>query len=128
VAWHRTRNPLPIVSRDAARITLAFADELSINHPSAQIYISNIFPRTFTDRSSLLLPAVIKHNELSKRHFNRLRKLATERGFTVSSNMPLWSSISSVSENPTCFRADGLHLSGDGMRLVAIDWLNLLYA
>jgi lysophospholipase L1-like esterase len=127
-AWHPVYNTLPLVSRDVARITLAFADEISTNHPSAQLYISNIFPRTHTPRSILSLESVLKHNQLAKRHFNRLRKLADTRGYIVPPNMALWSSISSVQENPICFRPDGLHLSSEGMKLVVIDWLNLFYS
>ena len=128
VAWHPVHNTLPLVSRDVARITLAFADEISTNHPSTQLYISNIFPRTYTPRSSLSLEAVLKHNQMAKRHFNQLRKLAEARGYIIPPNMALWTSISSVQENPICFRADGLHLSSEGMKLVAIDWLNLFYS
>jgi hypothetical protein len=47
VAWHRTRNPLPIVSRDAARITL----DLQLNSHLIILLLKYSSPTSFREHS-----------------------------------------------------------------------------
>jgi lysophospholipase L1-like esterase len=115
LAKHPYYNPRPLVSRDVSRMTINFA--------RTEIFLSSVFPRTFTETSNLSETQVVKYNQTAKRHGQRLRTRATEVGYNCILTSILWQSISSATADPDHYLPDGLHLSVDGSKHIATEWL-----
>jgi lysophospholipase L1-like esterase len=124
ISWHATKNPRPIVSRDASALTIGLANEIKANHPNVNVIISSVFPRTFAAKSLLSKAAVHKYNETAKRHGQRLHTRASEAGHVCLYTKALWSKISAAIENPSYYLLDGLHLNPSGNIAIAKEWLN----
>ena len=123
LARHTYKNPRPLVSRDVSRMSINLAHEVHANHPRSQILLSSVFPRTFTESSNLTEREVAKYNETAKRHGQRLRTRATEVGYGCILTSILWQSISSATADPDHYLPDGLHLTIDGTKNIAFEWL-----
>jgi lysophospholipase L1-like esterase len=127
ISWHATKNPRPIVSRDASALTIALANEIKANHPNVQVIISCVFPRTYKAKSLLNKAAVHKYNETAKRHGQRLHTRASEAGHGCLYTKALWSKISAAIENPAFYLLDGLHLNPSGNVAIAREWLSEIH-
>ena len=127
ISWHASKNPRPIVSRDASALTIGLAREIKRKHPNVQVIISSVFPRTFTAKSLLNKAAVHKYNETAKRHGQRLHTRATEAGHVCLYTKALWMKISASIENPSFYLPDGLHLNPLGNTAIAKEWLNEIH-
>jgi hypothetical protein len=72
LVYHSSLNPHPINSEDTREHTITLASLLQRNHPNAKVFISALFPRTHTNKSTLLKEEVAAFNRLAKRHGQRL--------------------------------------------------------
>ena len=128
MARHPRYNRRPQVSKPTARKTMQLAREVHSYLPSAKIFVSNVFPRTFTDRSILSQSEVHKYNETSKRHGPQLRALTGIEGFNMLINDCMWLHISSAQEESSHFLIDGLHLNKSGQLAVVREWLSYIHS
>jgi lysophospholipase L1-like esterase len=127
LARHHLKNPRPLVSRDVSRLSINLANEVRANHPATTVFLSSVFPRTFTKYSNLTEPQIMKYNETAKRHGQRLRTRATEAGHECILTSILWKTISNHKEAPQYYLAGGLHLKPDGSKGIASEWLKAIF-
>jgi hypothetical protein len=90
IAFHKYRNPNPIVSSVVAADTIAFAHTIRQNHPNIRIILSSVFPRTYTTGSNLNKTSVLAYKKVAKRHGQRIATLAGRNQFEFTHNMVLW--------------------------------------
>jgi hypothetical protein len=120
---HPVHNLNPSVSTAVASSTITFADEIHQNHPNASIFISAIFPRSFTSKSMLSSPDILSYNKMAKRHGQRIRSFSKIAGYHHLINNIMWRKISNSIEEHSFFLPDGLHLNPSGQFSVLIEWL-----
>jgi hypothetical protein len=127
IVYHHRHNLNPCNPRVITDLTLHLVDELSINHPGIQPYISSIFPRTFTTRSYLPQVEITPYNKKVKRHGQHLKTVTRDMPTKCLLNNCLWYRISSSTENPVHFDLDGLHLTNEGKESVVREWISIIY-
>jgi lysophospholipase L1-like esterase len=120
---HPIHNLIPSVSTVVASATIILANEIHLNHPYATIFISVIFPHTFTSTSLLSSPEISSYNKKAKRHGQRIRTFSTTAGYNCLINNVMWSKISNSIEEPSFFLLDGLHLNSTGQTAIVKEWL-----
>ena len=126
IVYHPIYNRSPDMAKQVAEININHANEIRTNHPNAKMFVSTIFPRSFTRSSALSLPEVKEYNNIAKRHGKRIRSLAKAAGLHSFINNSSWLKISIAKEDSTMFHLDGLHLSPAGCKKIITEWMSLL--
>jgi hypothetical protein len=73
IASHHWYNPIPDHPRTVANDTLLLASEIKTNFPNSKVFISTVFPRTFTASSLLTTTEISSFNQKIKRHAQHLK-------------------------------------------------------
>jgi lysophospholipase L1-like esterase len=123
IATHPVHNTHPDHAVQVMNRLMNFATQVNTDFPLIIICTSAIFPRTYTDHSTLDPESVSSYNRIAKRQGQRTRTEAKARGYKFSLNMSLWGKISKAEENPAHYTQDGLHLNDGGKELIAKAWL-----
>jgi hypothetical protein len=123
LAFHKYYNDCPLVSRDVTVLTRESIIEIKYNFPKCKMVVSACLPRIYTKKSSLSSEDVIKYNEIAHRHQLRLAEIASETGYSLSRNAPLWLRFKKCIANPKYLSEDGLHLNDAGNRIILETWL-----
>jgi lysophospholipase L1-like esterase len=122
--FHPRYNQDPQFVKELFPVVLGFIHLLQANHPAARIHYSSIFPRTIGPHM----------NEVSRKSYNKLasrygcltQSTCRKEGHRFMLNGALWISVRQARENSDYFLEDGLHLSADGQKVVARDWIKEL--
>jgi hypothetical protein len=126
IVFHPIHNRFPQMAKQVAESNIEFASEIELNHPKAVIYVSTIFPRTFSYSSPMTLQEVKDYNSIAKRHGKRIRSLSKAAGLKSFINNSSWHKISIAKEDTTLLQQDGLHLKPAGCKKILIEWMTIL--
>jgi lysophospholipase L1-like esterase len=121
VSYHWRYNTDPSRLEDFYPYLESFITRLHEDHPTAQMFVSSLFPRStgpgFGEEARLI------YNRLSVRCGELTRSSGNKHGYTALLNNPLWISVRKRAERSTMFMSDGLHLSPEGSRAVVQYWV-----
>jgi hypothetical protein len=126
VAFHVRYNCEPIGIVELLPEVMDFKGYLQVNHPSATIYWSSLFPRTQAGNFNMEQTGI--YNRKAKRYMESLRSASNSENFGRLLNQVLWKSIKKCVEDPKYFDGGGLHLNATGKESICVAWIAELKA
>jgi hypothetical protein len=126
IVAHARYNREPIGVRELFTKVMDFRMRLVSDHPSAEIYLSSMYPRTEGDNFSKEQVGV--YNRMAHRHMESVRSASNGGGFHRMLNRELWKSVKKCEENSSYFDRDGLHLNVTGRKVVCEAWITQVKA